>query len=61
MIPGATVGRTLLVDDYEDYVVPDQRRQWLPIGTYSAPYAVDDTELQRVSRVLEDEWGCHAG
>jgi len=61
LIPGATVERTLLVDDYEGYVVPDQRRQWLPIGSYSAPYAADDTGLERVIRVLEDEWGCHAG
>ncbi len=61
VIPGATVERTVLIDDYEGYVVPGQRRQWLPIGSYSAPYPADDTELRRVRQVLEDEWECHAG
>ncbi|WP_031386813.1 NIF family HAD-type phosphatase [Desulfonatronum thiodismutans] len=61
MIQGTTVERTLLIDDYEGYVIEEQRRQWLPIDTYSTPYSADDTELQRVRQVLENEWGCHAG
>jgi NLI interacting factor-like phosphatase len=60
-IPRATVERTVLIDDYEGYVVPEQRRQWLSIVSYSSPYGPEDTELQRVRRVLENEWGCHAG
>ena len=61
MIPDATVERTLLIDDFEGYVVDDQLRQWLPISTYSAPYSADDAELDRVRRALEDKWGCHGG
>lgn len=61
VIRGTTVERTLLIDDYEGCVIEDQRRQWLPIDSYSAPYSTDDTELQRVRRVLENEWRCHAG
>ena len=61
LIPGATVERTLLIDDYEDYVVPEQRRERPPIRSFSAPYAADDTELQRIRRVLEEERGCRAG
>lgn len=60
LIEGATVERTLLIDDYEGYVVESQRRQWLPIESYSAPYSADDPELLRVRRVLEDEWHCRA-
>jgi hypothetical protein len=61
VIPGVGLERVILVDDYEGYVVPEQRGRWLPIRSYAAPYAEDDSELQRVKRVLEDEWGCHAG
>ncbi len=61
LIPGAAVERSLLIDDYEDYVVPDQRDRWRPIRSFAAPYPEDDRELERLRRVLEDEWGCHAG
>ena len=60
-IPGTTAERVLLVDDFEPYVLSDQRGRWIPIASYTAPYAADDTELRRVRRVLEDEWGCRAG
>jgi|GEM_PF-279651 hypothetical protein len=59
-IPDAPLERTVLIDDHEEYVVPEQRGQWLPIAWFAAPYPSDDTELDRVRRVLEEEWGCHA-
>jgi hypothetical protein len=61
VIPGVGVERVILVDDYEGYVMPEQRDRWIPIRVYAAPYAADDSELQRVKQVLEDEWGCRAG
>ena len=59
-IHGATIARTILVDDYEGAVVRDQRRQWLRIKSFSEPCVSKDDELRRIRRVLEDEWGCRA-
>jgi hypothetical protein len=61
VIQGTTVERILLIDDYEGYVIEDQRRQWLPVESYSAPYSADDAELRRVRRVLEEKWCCDVG
>lgn len=60
-IPGAEVISTILIDDLEDYILPEQRAQWIPILSYSAPYPQDDSELTRVRGVLERKWGCGAG
>lgn len=61
VIPRARVESTVLIDDYEGYVLPSQRQQWLAVEPYSAPYASDDKELERVMHVLQDDWDCHAG
>jgi hypothetical protein len=61
LIPGAAVRRTLLIDDHESYVVPEQRGQWLPIASFTAPYGAEDAELQGVMKILKTEWGCQAG
>jgi len=60
-IQGAQVDRTVLIDDFAGYVLPAQRGQWIPILSYSAPYAESDCELARVREVLERKWGCGAG
>jgi hypothetical protein len=60
-IPSARVGRTVLIDDYEGYVLPEQKERWIPIRSYSAPYAEHDAELRRVREVLECKWDCHVG
>jgi hypothetical protein len=60
LIPGAAMARTLLIDDDEGCVVPEQRHRWLQIESFSPPYAADGNELRRIRRILEDEWGCRA-
>ena len=51
-IPRACLSSTLLVDDLESYVHPDQRAQWIAIEPFSAPYPDTDRELDRVAAVL---------
>ncbi len=53
-IPRATVAGTLLVDDLESYVHPDQRAQWVPIEPFVQPYPDTDLELVRVTEALRD-------
>lgn len=51
-IEGAEVPTTLLLDDLESYVHPEQREQWIRIAPFEAPYADDDRELVRVMALL---------
>ena len=52
-IAGADPERTVIVDDYEPYIHPRQRRQWVAIHPFDAPYPEDDRELLRIRRILE--------
>ena len=52
-IPGADPERTVLVDDYEPYIHPQQRRQWVAIRPFAAPYPEEDRELLRIRTILE--------
>lgn len=54
-IPGADVTRTLLVDDLEVYVHPDQRDRWIEIDAFAPPYDDSDRELERIARLLLSE------
>ncbi len=51
-IAGGAPARTLLVDDHEACVHPDQKARWLPIEAYASPYSKDDRELDRVAAEL---------
>lgn len=51
-VEGATPEDVLLVDDYEDYIAPGQRQQWIPIEAFSPPYSPHDRELARVARII---------
>lgn len=51
-IEGAEVSTTLLLDDLESYVQPDQRANWIPIAPFEAPYSDEDRELERVTALL---------
>jgi len=37
-VPNATVDEILLVDDSESYILPGQKKQWIPIKPYDPPY-----------------------
>lgn len=52
-IPGADIERTLLVDDIEAYIHPEQRSQWIKIEPFEPPYPSTDRELARVAAVLD--------
>lgn len=53
LIPGADPKTIVIVDDYEPYIHPQQRTQWVPIHPFEAPYSKDDRELSRIREVLE--------
>ena len=52
-IAGADPERTVIVDDYEPYIHPRQRRQWVAIRPFDAPYPEEDRELLRIRTILE--------
>ena len=47
-IRGATVQQCLLVDDFEGYVHPGQRSQWIRVDCFEHPYELSDQGLSRV-------------
>jgi hypothetical protein len=51
-IHGASVGTSLLVDDLESYVHPEQRDRWIRIESFDRPYVSSDRELERVTSAL---------
>jgi hypothetical protein len=53
MIPEADPKTTVIVDDLEECIHPDQRDRWIPIAPYDRPYPDTDTELQRVRLALK--------
>jgi hypothetical protein len=56
-IQDADVEKTLLLDDYEGYVHPEQRHRWIAVEPFVAPYSSGDRELLRVRGLLEARWG----
>ena len=44
--------RAYRLDDYEGYVHPDQRAQWIPVRCFEPPYSANDDELQRLGEVI---------
>lgn len=72
VIKGYDLEEILIVDDYEDYIQPDQKSQWIPIQPYhrshdedrwieSKAHAPDpddpDSELQRIQKILKERIG----
>lgn len=51
-IPGANVAASLLVDDMEACVHPEQIDRWVRIQPFEKPYPASDAELSRVMAVL---------
>jgi hypothetical protein len=61
-VPDAQLGQILLVDDFEGYVKPDQKRYWIPIERYDPYLVVDDDEaLMQVQRILAQILSKNAG
>lgn len=53
-IPNVDVHECLIVDDNLEYIVPNQRSQWIEIAKFESPYSPSDCELQRVQLLLAD-------
>lgn len=51
-IEHSSIDEVLLVDDYEGYVLEDQRQHWIAIKRWGSPYSDDDQELIRVLQEL---------
>ena len=54
-IPDADLQDVLLLDDYEGYVDPAQKGQWIPIETFFEQE--NDRELDRVTKIFCDQMG----
>ena len=52
-IPGSHPETCLILDDNPDYILPEQKAQWIPIETFRSPYPETDSELARVRIVIE--------
>lgn len=52
-IPNASPADCLIVDDNPDYIMEDQRSQWIPIDKFEPPYPDTDRELFGVQEVIE--------
>lgn len=72
VIEGYSPNEILIVDDYEDYIHPEQKDQWIPIQPYHRPQGGDrwieskahapdpddpDRELQRIKEILKERLG----
>jgi len=58
-IENADPAEVVLIDDFERYVHPDQRQQWLEAEYFGPPYRADDEGLERLVTALQDrvnEW-----
>ena len=53
-IPAASIHECLIVDDNPDYILDNQRRQWIAIEKFESPYPDTDRELDRVQRLITE-------
>jgi hypothetical protein len=51
-VPGIPVGGCLLLDDNPSYVRPDQKRLWIRIAAFDAPYPATDSGLATARRAI---------
>ncbi|QDT93936.1 NIF family HAD-type phosphatase [Gimesia algae] len=52
-IPDTSPSECLIVDDNPDYIMENQRSQWIAIDQFESPYLDTDRELYRVQQVIE--------
>ena len=52
LISGAALEDCLLVDDFEGYVHPGQRKQWVGVACFGHPYVTSDRELENALHEL---------
>ena len=59
-IPNARPEEVLILDDYRDYILPEQRGQWIPVNPYNPPGInprmpnnMQEEPVQRIDREFE--------
>lgn len=52
-VENADPAEVVLVDDFERYVHPYQREQWIEAEYFGPPYPADDEGLSRLEKVLQ--------
>ena len=60
-VPDATPAKIVLVDDFERYIHPEQKSQWIAIDCFQSPYLPDDTALEDCVQRLQAQVNAHAG
>lgn len=51
-IENSSIEEILLVDDYDGYILEEQKSQWIAIKKFESPYESDDCELSRILHEL---------
>jgi hypothetical protein len=52
VLDGMSLGTMVIVDDQEECIHPEQRKRWIRIKEFEAPYSSDDCELERIAFIL---------
>ncbi len=52
-IPDVALEQCLILDDNRDYILEEQRSQWIEIEKFEPPYPDSDRELERVRRLID--------
>ena len=47
------IDNVFIVDDCEDYILPEQKLQWIRINQYEYPYSNEDNELLNILKVIK--------
>lgn len=47
------ISNVFILDDYEGYIVPEQKSQWIEIKQYEYPYTDNDNELMNILKVIK--------
>ena len=48
------IEETYILDDYEGYILPEQKSQWIKIEQYEYPYSNEDNELLNILKSIKD-------
>lgn len=51
-VKNAPLSEVLLADDFERFIEPNQRGQWIEVEYFAPPYPADDTGLVRLEQTL---------
>lgn len=47
------IDNILIVDDYEEYIMEEQKSQWIKINQFEYPYGKEDKELLKIIEIIK--------